>query len=325
MNLTASYSCPPVSGFSPASPPELLRCNTFTYPTPEILCHDKMSVVSVAHPNAPLSPPESPASSYARLESRDALLLSHEGALISLDTPLFHVSEQFEPLVIEAISSTEHDRKLPARAKPTTEEYNTFVSSAWRLYKSNPRAWLRQEKTYSAQYSDKVAKLVTARKARVNQPRKTLRTPKTRTITNFQYPSPSPYESRPKISTTSREDSDFESLVDLTPPLSTLVNAHCLQVEWKGTPLPIEHELHFDLLHPAEQKLASTLRLTPAIYLSSKRRIFIEKVERTRRGKEFRKTDSQKACKIDVNKASKLWTVFDKVGWFDRKYIDAHL
>jgi len=89
--------------------------------------------------------------------------------------------------------------------------------------------------------------------------------------------------------------------------------------------LSIDSEPHFDLLHPAEAKLASILRLTPAIYLSSKRRIFIEKVKRTQIGKEFRKTDSQKACKIDVNKASKLWTAFDKVGWFDRKFIEPHL
>jgi hypothetical protein len=98
-----------------------------------------------------------------------------------------------------------------------------------------------------------------------------------------------------------------------------------LQTDWRGNPLSIENEAHFDKLHPAEAKLASTLRLTPAIYLSSKRRVFIEKVRRTRIGKEFRKTDSQKACKIDVNKASKLWTAFDKVGWFDRRYIEPHL
>jgi len=37
-------------------------------------------------------------------------------------------------------------------------------------------------------------------------------------------------------------------------------------------------------------------------------------------GKEFRKTDAQQACKIDVNKASKLWTAFDKVGWFKKDF-----
>ena len=40
---------------------------------------------------------------------------------------------------------------------------------------------------------------------------------------------------------------------------------------------------------------------------------------------EFRKTDSQKACKIDVNKASKLWSAYEKIGWFDLRFITPHL
>jgi len=38
--------------------------------------------------------------------------------------------------------------------------------------------------------------------------------------------------------------------------------------------------------------------------------------------KDFRKTDAQQACKIDVNKASKLWTAFDKAGWFQNKWME---
>lgn len=137
--------------------------------------------------------------------------------------------------------------------------------------------------------------------------------------------SPTP-AARVRINAPTREDSNFEALPDLTPDLSTLPNNNrCLQTDWRGTPLPIEHEPYFELLHPAEAKLASTLRLTPAIYLSSKRRMFIGKVQRTQMGKEFRKTDAQKACKIDVNKASKLWTAFEKVGWLDRRFVEPHL
>ena len=42
-------------------------------------------------------------------------------------------------------------------------------------------------------------------------------------------------------------------------------------------------------------------------------------------GNEFKKTNAQQACKIDVNKASKLWTAFENVGWLHidwvRKYM----
>ncbi len=37
-------------------------------------------------------------------------------------------------------------------------------------------------------------------------------------------------------------------------------------------------------------------------------------------GKDFKKTNSQQACKIDVNKASKLLEVFNKVGWFEKRH-----
>jgi hypothetical protein len=48
-------------------------------------------------------------------------------------------------------------------------------------------------------------------------------------------------------------------------------------------------------------------------------------VRALRIGKEFRKTDAQQACKIDVNKASKLWTAYDRVGWFDSEHFQQYL
>jgi len=89
--------------------------------------------------------------------------------------------------------------------------------------------------------------------------------------------------------------------------------------------LDLSNDPDRDLLHPSELKVASTLRLTCAMYLTSKRRIFIGRVAALRRGKEFRKTDAQQACKIDVNKASKLWAAFDKVGWFNPVWATPHL
>jgi hypothetical protein len=126
--------------------------------------------------------------------------------------------------------------------------------------------------------------------------------------------------------TTTREDKDFASLPDYSPALSTLPNKqHSLKADWKGTPIDLDNDPHRGLLHPDELHLAAGLRLDCATYLTSKRRIFIARIECMVKGKEFRKTDSQQACKIDVNKASKLWTAFDKVGWLDeyhfRKFV----
>lgn len=39
----------------------------------------------------------------------------------------------------------------------------------------------------------------------------------------------------------------------------------------------------------------------------------------------FKRADSQKACKINYNKASKLCNAFEKVGWFDKKYFLEYL
>jgi predicted DNA-binding ribbon-helix-helix protein len=79
------------------------------------------------------------------------------------------------------------------------------------------------------------------------------------------------------------------------------------------------------MLHEAELNLASTLRLVCATYLCSKRRVFEARIEALKIGKEFRKTDAQQACKIDVNKASKLWQSFEKVGWFNPEYFRQYL
>jgi hypothetical protein len=79
------------------------------------------------------------------------------------------------------------------------------------------------------------------------------------------------------------------------------------------------------MLHEAEVNLASSLRLNCATYLTTKRRIFEGLLIKLKRGEQFRKTDSQQCTRIDVNKASKLWTAFEKVGWFDPKHFQAWL
>lgn len=123
-------------------------------------------------------------------------------------------------------------------------------------------------------------------------------------------------EPRVRTSAPNREDKDFQALPDYCPPLSTLPDrANNLRMDWKGNPLDLSSDPFVDLLHHDEIGLAANLRLDCATYLTSKRRIFIRRVECARIPKEFRKTDAQQACKIDVNKASKLWVAYEKVGW----------
>jgi hypothetical protein len=132
----------------------------------------------------------------------------------------------------------------------------------------------------------------------------------------------------PRIRTVapSREDKDFASLDDYCPPLDSLPNkTNSLKVDWKGNALDLSTDPHAHLLHPDELLLAAGLRLDCATYLTSKRRIFIRRLECARIGKEFRKTDAQQACKIDVNKASKLWTAYDKVGWLSGRWMKPFL
>lgn len=119
-----------------------------------------------------------------------------------------------------------------------------------------------------------------------------------------------------------REDKDFNALPDYCPPPNSLPNrSNSLKVDWKGQPIDLSNDPHAHLLHPDEVTLAGNLRLDCATYLTSKRRIFERRLQCLRTGKEFRKTDAQQACKIDVNKASKLWTAFDKVGWLDAAWV----
>ena len=124
------------------------------------------------------------------------------------------------------------------------------------------------------------------------------------------------------------EDVNYDALPDYSPPTSTLPkgNPKSLKADWPSNNLlNLSADPDRHLLHEAELNLAATLRLTCATYLCSKRRIFEARLKALKIGKEFRKTDAQQACKIDVNKASKLWTAYDKVGWFNQDYFQQYL
>lgn len=122
---------------------------------------------------------------------------------------------------------------------------------------------------------------------------------------------------------TIHKDEEFSSLPDYCPPIDSLPdNGNSLDICWSGpSPIDLSHAKFSVLLHPDELQLAGKLRLDCATYLASKRRIFQRRLEFFRANKEFTKTHAQKACKIDVNKASALWTAYEKVGWLDPKWM----
>ncbi|EGW32770.1 uncharacterized protein SPAPADRAFT_137262 [Spathaspora passalidarum NRRL Y-27907] len=119
-----------------------------------------------------------------------------------------------------------------------------------------------------------------------------------------------------------------ESIPDYSPDANETLppnNTKCLRIEWKGQPMDLSSDPNLSKLHPAEVVLASILRLPVAVYLDSKRRLFFEKVARLKTGKQFRRTDAQKACRIDVNKASRLFAAFEKVGWLQDELFEKYL
>lgn len=132
---------------------------------------------------------------------------------------------------------------------------------------------------------------------------------------------------RTRNSGTSRNDTDYRSLPDYSPPLSTLDERDIsdFDLDWRGSTADLANDPDRGILHAMEIKLASKLRLSCAAYLCCKRRIFISRVNTCKIGKEYRKTDAQQACKIDVNKASQLWVAFQKVGWFHSEHFQKFL
>lgn len=119
---------------------------------------------------------------------------------------------------------------------------------------------------------------------------------------------------------------DWESLPDYSPSVDTLPASNkCLSTEWKGQPMDLSEDPSQDKLHPAELVLASILRLPCNVYLDLKRRLFMEKVARLKKGLPFRRTDAQKACRIDVNKASRLFASFEKAGWLKDEHFERYI
>ena len=153
------------------------------------------------------------------------------------------------------------------------------------------------------------------------------RTPKARTLSDFHesaFPakeSSTKHKRAPPSKKVDGENVNWTELPDYAPPSSDLdTNPKSLKVSWHGHALPLSDDPDQNQLHEQELQVASTLRLSCAVYLTNKRKIFQARLQALRDGKNFTKTAAQSACKIDVNKASQLWEAFDRVGWFNPEW-----
>jgi hypothetical protein len=293
--------------------------------------------------------------------TRDPQLFAPADAAAPIaDMPLFP-EESSESASQEAITAHMNSKDYAQlESKPSRADYEltaTFVSNVFALAKKDPKAWWAQERRFDSYYGkptgvqkrSPLKKLAPAPSSRSRQPKvavprlpprtpraapKAKRTPLTQirdsfdtTMTTTNTTSPKSASPKPPRPATNRDDSDYNAIPDYSPPLDTLPkgNTKILKAEWKGQALSLADDPDRDLLHEAELNLAGTLRLNCATYLTSKRRIFQARIEALKIGKEFRKTDAQQACKIDVNKASKLWQSYDRVGWFNPEYFRQYL
>ncbi|RAL06974.1 SWIRM domain-containing protein [Aspergillus homomorphus CBS 101889] len=272
--------------------------------------------------------------------SRDPLLFPRHESIndIATDEPLFGPMppNTTEALVNQHINShmARFENKLN---KPTREEYLLALSCVPIVssqFNRNPAAWAKQEReTLERQLSlmnhsrprvleaglKKLAPAPTKRtlaaQPRVQRASRVKRTPKStpkqKILDSFDIPLSSAKQAR-SIGT-NRDDINYSSIQDFSPSIETLGgNSKALKADWKGQVLDLSQDPDRHLLSSAELGLAATLRLSCATYLCSKRRIFEARVKALNVGKEFRKTDAQQACKIDVNKASKLWTAYER-------------
>jgi hypothetical protein len=289
---------------------------------------------------APLSPPISPQakvdcpddSPHTSSPVRDPILYPQSDIPSPRDAPLFSDAHRVVDEHVAARESSAFREVSP----PRESEYQLaleFKSQVAAAFNANRRLWAQREfaqlrednalKAGGRRYTTIAPAAAGSRSARQGikqtprqNPNKVVKTPRPPKPAVVRGMTP---ESGKRVA---REDKDFASLPDFCPPITSLPNkANSLKVDWKGAPIDLRFDPHAYLLHPDEVSLAANLRLDCATYLTSKRRIFIKRIEAYRINKEFRKTDAQQACKIDVNKASKLWQAFDKVGWLNAKWI----
>jgi len=322
------------------SPPEPTPQDSFPRSFSASAMDFKMTgpAMSIVKAQQPMTPPISPASKNSlpdvspSAEVRDPILYPNLDP--SPRSPLFRANDTIR--VVDEHVAARESTPFRSVSPPRRSEYQLaleFKSQIGRAFIANPRLWAQRElaqlkednalKMGGRRYTTIAPATGGIRKSGILKPirnavksgvSKPPRAPKPLTSARGGTP-----DAAKRVA---REDKDFESLPDYCPPISSLPNKpNSLKVDWKGAPIDLRHDPYYHLLHPDEISLAANLRLDCATYLTSKRRIFIKRIEAYKIGKEFRKTDAQQACKIDVNKASKLWQAFDKVGWLNAKWI----
>jgi hypothetical protein len=288
----------------------------------------------------PLSPPISPASKNVTPDDpptlivRDPILFPHQPAQnATSESPLFDVGETLATQrVVNGHVAARESSMFREASPPRQDEYELaleFKAEVAQAFNKNRKEWFNRERAYLLE--DRALQSGAGRRYTNIAPAAVGARPPRGQVTK----SPRPGKARPSpqrfpanrltpdpARRVAREDKDFNSLPDYCPPVSSLpAKANSLKIDWKGAPIDLRPDPHVKLLHPDEVLLAANLRLDCATYLTSKRRIFIKRIEALRIGKEFRKTDAQQACKIDVNKASKLWQAFEKVGWLEPRWV----
>lgn len=315
---------------------------------------------TVDHPVAAMSPSSSPVQDPILYPSQDAANSPQQRPLFGQDEPTDirrivddHVNSRPAHLFKEAAPPKQEEYEL----------FLYFSSQVLKLYAKDPKAWLKRERQQllsdrkagarNLQFKLQPKPILPAKPQQVRKETQRAKTKPAKVVktAQSQHSAPRPIRSYPapgsgqaprqtpkrlpsetadpsprRAVAPNREDKDFESQPNFCPPIDSLQGkANGLKVDWKGTPIDLSNDPHRELLHPAEVSLAANLRLDCATYLTSKRRMFVRRKECLEVGKEFRKTDAQQACKIDVNKASKLWVAFDKVGWLDKAWMGPHL
>ena len=249
---------------------------------------------------------------------------------------------------------SKNDRRIKRYQMPTEEEYLLIASCVpviTKVYNQDPGTFLKRVAAENSQSYPSAKRICAAPSivslgkrvafpikrtptplaAKIEKPVKRHSPPKVRSLQPKKASQSYADRSRtPTVrgpSTKRGEDVDFESLPDYSPSTDTLLDDPKLfKPDWgSNNPLDISSDPNRHLLHRAEIVLASTLRLSCATYLCSKRRIFWGRLNAYLLGKEFRKTDAQQKCQIDVNKASKLWAAYDSVGWFKREFFEEEI
>ncbi|KAF3483583.1 SWIRM domain-containing protein [Arthroderma uncinatum] len=290
------------------------------------------------------------------INSRDPVLFPRSDEIapaIPNDEPLFGSDEATVANIDEHIAA--NSSKLPEKVQPPSRgDYLYFWSWITTQYNANRAAYAREERArldrqlammkqyqpiVSSSSASKLKKIAPAPSKRspggsssssngISKPSRPPRarrspksTPKFKPRDSFD-PLPKPT----RVIGANRDETDYRLLPDYSPPIETLRgNTKGLKADWKGQLLDLSADPDRHALEPAEVSLAATLRLSCASYLASKRRIFEARVNALKAGKEFRKTDAQQACKIDVNKASKLWTAYERVGWLAEEHFRKYL